>query len=64
MVKILFGLFAVVIIFFFISKLSKEEKHLNRERNYFEDLDTTTNIIKDVNYSSKDAKGMIYIICK
>ena len=62
-IKFLIGLFAVIIIFFFYFQLSnKEKKAYKTEQPVVEDLNTTTNIINDVNYSSKDAKGNEYTL--
>ena len=61
-IQILIGIFIIVIIFFFYFKLSKEEEVSRVEQSVVENLDTTTNIINDVNYSSKDAKGNEYIL--
>ena len=62
-IKILFGLFTIIVIFFFIFKLFNEEKITSIENEALvEEIDTTTNIIKDVSYSSNDAKGNEYIL--
>ncbi len=62
-VKILFGLSAVVIIFFFGLKFFKIEKNtLIEKETILEDVNDTTNIIKDVNYRSNDVKGNEYIL--
>ena len=62
-IKILFGLSAVVMISFFSLKLLKTEKNTPIEKEtILEDIDDTTNIIKDVNYSSNDVKGNEYIL--
>ena len=55
-IQILIGIFIIVIIFLF--QIIKEEEVSRVEQSVVENLDTTTNIINDVNYSSKDAKGM------
>ena len=61
--KVLLGLSAVVIIFFFIFNFFKEEKKTPiKKEAIVEDIDTTTNIIKDVNYRSNDVKGNEYIL--
>ncbi len=61
--KILFGLSAIIIIFFFGFKLFyKEEKVSIENETIVEEMDTTTNIIKDVSYSSNDAKGNEYVL--
>ena len=66
-IKILLGLSAVVIIFFFTFNIFKEEKKTsikieNEKEDILEDIDTTTNIIKDVNYRSNDVKGNEYFL--
>ena len=64
-IKILFGLFTIIIIFFFSFKLFNKEKITSIEienEAIVEEMDTTTNIIKDVNYSSMDAKGNKYVL--
>ena len=62
-VKILFGLSTLIIIFFFGYKFLKEEKKNSLEKKTIvEDIDTSSNIIKDVNYRSKDEKGNEYIL--
>ncbi len=62
-IKVLIGFFIIFFIFFFYFKFAKEGKKVSiEEQPVVEDLDTTTNIINDVNYSSKDAKGNEYIL--
>ena len=62
-IKILIGLSVIIIIFFFNSKFFKEEKKVSIEKETVEeDIDTTTNIIKDVNYRSNDVKGNEYFL--
>ena len=62
-VKTLFGLSTLIIIFFFGYKFLKEEKKNSLEKKTIvEDIDTSSNIIKDVNYRSKDEKGNEYIL--
>ena len=61
--KILFGLSAIIIIFFFSLKLFNEKKSISIEKEAIvEELDTTTNVIKNVSYSSTDAKGNEYVL--
>ena len=61
--KILFGLSAIIIIFFFSLKLFNKEKRTSVENEaIIEEIDSTTNIIKDVSYSSNDAKGNKYVL--
>ena len=62
-IKILLGLSVIIIIFIFSSKLFKEDKKASIEKEAIvEDIDTTTNIIKDVNYRSNDVKGNEYFL--
>ena len=62
-IKIILGLSVVIMIFFFGLKLfEKENKTLTKKEVVEEDIDTTTNVIKDVSYRSKDAKGNEYIL--
>ena len=62
-IKFLLGLSLIIVVFFFIPKFFKDEKKISIEKeNIIEDISTTTNIIKDVNYSSKDVKGNEYIL--
>ena len=69
--KILFGLSALIIIFFFSLKLFNKEKRASLKQEAIveeidnttvDEIDTTTNIIKDVSYSSNDAKGNEYVL--
>ena len=69
--KILFGLSALIIIFFFSLKLFNKEKRASLKKEAIveeidnttvDEIDTTTNIIKDVSYSSNDAKGNEYVL--
>ena len=62
-IKILIGLSTVILVFFFSMKVVKDEEKTSLEKDtIIEDIDTTTNIIKDVSYRSKDAKGNEYIL--
>ena len=62
-IKILFGLSAIIIVFFFSFKLFNKEKIAPVEKEAtVEEIDTTTNIIKDVSYSSNDTKGNEYVL--
>ena len=62
-IKILFGLSAIIIVFFFSLKLFNKEKRAPIEKEAtVEEVDTTTNIIKDVSYSSNDTKGNEYVL--
>ena len=50
-------------VFFFGIKFFQEEKEISvEEKITFENEDTTTNVIKDVSYRSKDIKGNVYIL--
>ena len=69
--KILFGLSALIIIFFFSLKLFNKQKSASVEKEDIieeidkttvEEIDATTNIIKDVSYRSNDAKGNEYVL--
>ena len=69
--KILFGLSALIIIFFFSLKLFNKEKRASVEKEAIieeidkttvEEIDTTTNIIKDVSYRSNDTEGNEYVL--
>ena len=69
--KILFGLSALIIIFFFSLKLFNKENRASLKKEAIveeidnttvDEIDTTTNIIKDVSYSSNDAKGNEYVL--
>ena len=56
-------MFSIIHIFFFSQKLfNKEKKTLIEKKTIVEEVDTTTNIIKDVSYSSNDAKGNEYFL--
>ena len=62
-IKILFGLSAIIIIFFFSHKLFNKEKRTSVENEAIvEEKVSATNIIKDVSYSSNDAKGNKYVL--
>ena len=69
--KILFGISALIIIFFFSLKLFNKEKRASVEKEAIveeidkttvEEIDATTNIIKDVSYRSNDAKDNEYVL--
>lgn len=68
-IKILLGISAIILVIFFYSKLlnkkekiSLAEQTIVEEPNIAEDVDTTTNVIKDVSYISKDTRGNDYIL--
>ena len=61
-IKILLILFAIILLVFVYSNLNKKKEiELNQdiETNNF---DTNSNVIKDVNYISRDASGNEYIL--
>ena len=61
--KILFGLSTIILIFFFSFMLFNKDKKISLEKEtIIEETDTTTNTIKDVSYSSNDAKNNKYIL--
>ena len=68
-IKILLGISAIILVIFFYSKLlnkkekiSLAEQTIVEEPTITEDVDTTTNVIKDVSYISKDNRGNDYIL--
>ena len=68
-IKILLGISAIILVIFFYSKLlnkkekiSLAEQTIVEEPTISEDVDTTTNVIKDVSYISKDTRGNDYIL--
>lgn len=62
-IKIILGLSVVIMVFFFGLKLFEEEnKTSNKKEVIEENIDATTNVIKDVSYRSKDVKGNEYIL--
>ena len=61
-IKILLGLFIVILTIQFYPKLFEKEKMVLQEDNTFQDTNTSSNVIKDVNYSSKDVKGNEYFL--
>ena len=68
-IKILLGISAIILVIFFYSKLlnkkekiSLAEQTIVEEPTITEDVDTTTNVIKDVSYISKDTRGNDYIL--
>ena len=54
-------IFSIILIFFFL-KFSKKSEQVESNINTTKDTSYSSNIIKDVNYSSKDASGNEYII--
>ena len=61
-VIIILIIFAITITFFIIYKQKQEQKILKTESKIVEETVYSSNIIKNVNYSSKDSKGNEYII--
>ena len=61
-IKILLISLTITLIFFIYSKFNKKDKITNNENINTEILETNSNIIKDVNYTSKDASGNEYIL--
>ena len=61
-IKILLISLAITLIFFIYSKFNKKDKITNNENINTEILETNSNIIKDVNYTSRDASGNEYIL--
>ena len=60
-IKILIFLFFCLIMFFFYSNFFKEKEDFNKVRVSPEN-NKNSNVIKDVNYISKDSKGNEYIL--
>ena len=61
--RISLGFFVVGLIFIFYSKFIKKDKKISEiEPPNIEDIESSTNIIQDVNYTSKDVKGNEYIL--
>ena len=52
----------IIILFFFYFKSLKNEKKITQEEENLEENTSASNIIENVEYSSKDAKGNEYII--
>tara|TARA_B100000674_G_scaffold429482_1_gene385454 strand:- start:657 stop:1229 length:573 start_codon:yes stop_codon:yes gene_type:complete len=62
-IKIMLGLSVLIMVFFFGLKLFEEENKTSTKKEVIEeDVDATTNVIKDVSYRSKDIKGNEYIL--
>ena len=59
-IYVFFTLFLILISYFIINKLNKHQK--NQSISEIEENSYTSNIIKNVNYSSKDSKGNEYVI--
>ena len=55
-------IFLLIILIFLYTKSSKKEKPVEIELKNLDDISSNSNIIEDVYYSSKDAKGNEYII--
>ena len=61
--KIIFILLIFLLILIIYSKFFKKEKNINNTMsNIEEETVTSSNIIKDVNYTSNDSKGNEYVI--
>ena len=61
-IKILLILFAIILLVFVYSNLNKKKEiELNQDINT-NDINTNSNVIKDVNYISRDAGGNEYIL--
>ena len=58
---ILINFFLIILIFSY-NKFFKKSKPIEANTGDSEDISYSSNIIKDVNYSSKDAKGNEYIV--
>jgi hypothetical protein len=61
-VKFFISFFFLALLIFLYSKNFKEEKKIEITTDLTENIPYNSNIIKDVNYVSKDAKGNEYII--
>ena len=59
---IVFIFFFLIIVIFFFFKYFKKQVSGNIEMTSSQDMSHSSNIIKDVNYTSRDAKGNEYII--
>ena len=55
-------IFALTITFFILYKKKQKQKILKTESKIIEETVYSSNVIKNVNYSSKDSKGNEYII--
>jgi LPS export ABC transporter protein LptC len=60
--KIVIFFFVVFFSIFFYSKIYKKDKIIDVKRDISEEIQEKSNIMKDVNYLSTDAKGNQYII--
>jgi len=61
-IKFFISFFFLALLIFLYSKNFKEEKKIEITTDLTENIPYNSNIIKDVNYVSKDAKGNEYII--
>ena len=61
-IRIFLIFFFICVIIFTFSKTTKNEKKIEINDKKKEDIKVNSNIIKNVNYSSKDVKGNEYII--
>jgi len=62
LVKILLTSFLLIIIIFFYYKINKDNQITLDDNLNSKDISTNSNVIKDVNYFSKDASGNEYIL--
>ena len=60
--KIFFIIFILCLFIFFYFKIFKKERTIENTTDTSEEISYNSNIIKDVNYVSKDVKGNEYII--
>ena len=61
-IKIFLLIFFFIFLIFSYNKFFKKNKPIETKTNDSEDISYSSNIIKDVNYSSKDNKGNEYIV--
>ena len=61
-IKIFLIIFFLIILIFSYNKFFKKNKPIEVNTSDSEDISYSSNIIKDVNYSSKDSKGNEYIV--
>ena len=61
-IKIFLIIFFLIILFFLYNKFFKKNNPIEVNPTDSEDISYSSNIIKDVNYSSKDAKGNEYTV--
>ena len=61
-IKIFLILFTIILVMFIYSKISGEKEIVTNKDINSESIDTNSNIIKDVNYISKDTSGNEYVL--